>query len=98
MVPGTDWGSESPWLSDLATQMALNAPALTLLINGGNVTLTDFQISLAAGRPVVVVVGSGRLADDIATAMEGQNDSPPPHPCTSWFNTMAPAVSSPSWH
>lgn len=77
LVPGTDWGSESPWLSDLATQMALNAPALTLLINGGNVTLTDFQISLAAGRPVVVVVGSGRLADDIATAMEGQIDSPP---------------------
>lgn len=74
LVPGTDWGSESPWLSELATQMALNAPSLTLLINGGNITLTDFQISLAAGRPVVVVVGSGRLADDIAAAMA----SPPP--------------------
>jgi hypothetical protein len=69
LIPGDDWGSESPWLADFASQVAANQPSLTLLINGGKVALTDLQANLATGRPALVLAGSGRLADTIALAL-----------------------------
>lgn len=69
LIPGEDWGSESPWLADFASQVAVNQPSLTLLINGGKVALTDLQANLATGRPALVLAGSGRLADTIALAL-----------------------------
>jgi hypothetical protein len=69
LVPGESWGSESPWLAEFASLVAQGQPALTILINGGEVALTDLQANLAKGRPALVLAGSGRLADTIATAM-----------------------------
>ncbi|NMF85554.1 hypothetical protein [Nodosilinea sp. P-1105] len=69
LVPGDSWGSESPWLAEFASLVAQGQPALTILINGGQVALTDLQANLAKERPAVVLAGSGRLADTIATAM-----------------------------
>ena len=47
-------------------------PSVTLMVNGGSITLNDAQVSLAAGRPLIVVAGSGRSADEIARARAGQ--------------------------
>ncbi|NJL48328.1 MAG: hypothetical protein HC929_13630 [Leptolyngbyaceae cyanobacterium SM2_5_2] len=71
LIPGQDWGSESPWLVDLATHISASKPALTILINGGKVALTDLRANLSAGRSTLVMAGSGRLADEVATAMTG---------------------------
>lgn len=73
-IPGKDWGSESSWISDLATAMSGPKPALTLLINGGQIAALDLHINLAAGRPVLALAGSGRLADDVALAL-GQTEA-----------------------
>ncbi|MGB3199258.1 MAG: hypothetical protein WBA99_00050 [Nodosilinea sp.] len=69
LIPGDSWGSESPWLAELASDIATDHPALTLLINGGQVALTDLSENLATGRPAIVLSGSGRLADTIAAAI-----------------------------
>jgi hypothetical protein len=37
-----------------------------VLANGGAISGEDVERSLTRGRPVVVLAGSGRLADDIA--------------------------------
>jgi hypothetical protein len=71
LTPGQDWGSESPWISELATTVATPKPALTLLINGGKIAALDLHINLAAGRPMLVLAGSGRLADEVAAALAG---------------------------
>lgn len=77
-VPGQDWGCESAWIADLATALAPPQPALTLLINGGKIAATDFHLNLAAGRPMLVLAGSGRLADEVAAALAGDEKDIPP--------------------
>lgn len=68
LVPGSEWGDESPWLSRVATAIAGGRPSVTLVVNGGQITYRDIDHSLAAGRPVIVLAGTGRAADAIAAA------------------------------
>ena len=70
LVPGSKWGDDSPWVSRVASTLGSGKPSLTLLINGGENAREDVSQSVKAGRPVVVVGGTGRLADEIATATE----------------------------
>jgi len=69
LIPGQEWGAESPWIAEAAGLLAGDAPSLTLLINGGNISLIDLRESIANSRPVVVMTGTGRLADEIAAAL-----------------------------
>ena len=71
LVPGTEWGDESPWLSDVASALSVGHPSVTLLVNGGEIAYADVQRSLLAGRPLIVLAGSGRAADDIASGVWG---------------------------
>lgn len=68
LVPGQDWGDESPWLATVATALAGGAPSMTLVLNGGRITFDDVTNSLDADRPVLVLAGTGRTADEIASA------------------------------
>lgn len=68
VVPGDVWGDEVPWLSAVADAIACEAPSITLVVNGGNIAYCDIQASLAAGRRVLVLPGTGRTADAIARA------------------------------
>jgi hypothetical protein len=72
VVPGRDWGDESPWLSEVASALSIGHPSATLLVNGGEIAYADVAHSLTAGRPVIVLAGSGRAADAIASAMTGE--------------------------
>lgn len=65
LIPGSNWGDESPWISQVATTLAGHAPSLTVLANGGEVSLVDVSESIKAERPLVILAGSGRLADEI---------------------------------
>lgn len=70
-VPGTRWGDESPWLAHFATVVADGRPSATVLVNGGDVTLSDAEQSVGAGRRVIAVSSSGGTADAIAAAARG---------------------------
>lgn len=70
-VPGTQWGDESPWLARFATVVANGRPSATVLVNGGDVTLSDAEQSVGAGRRVIAVSGSGGTADALAAAARG---------------------------
>ncbi|NEO30823.1 MAG: hypothetical protein F6K36_10395 [Symploca sp. SIO3C6] len=69
LIPGDSWGDESPWLSRVATALAKGAPSVTILVNGGEIALLDVSENVKAGRQVVVLAGSGRLADEITRAV-----------------------------
>lgn len=66
-VPGVSWGDESPWISKIATLIAGNNPSLTVLLNGGDISRKDVELSLEVNRSVVVFEGTGRLADELAS-------------------------------
>lgn len=69
LIPGQEWGDESPWIAEAAGLLAGESPSLTLLINGGKISLTDLRESITNSRPIVVMTGTGRLADEIAAAL-----------------------------
>jgi len=71
LVPGDDWGDEAPWLAWTASALAGSAPSVTLLVNGGEISYSDVERSLQVDRPVIVVAGSGRTADELAAAVRG---------------------------
>lgn len=72
LIPGQQWGDESPWIAAVASQLAAHSPSITVLVNGGDVTWQDACASTEAGREVVIMAGSGRAADTLADALSGQ--------------------------
>jgi hypothetical protein len=76
LVPGSDWGEEAPWLAQLATVVAGPEESATVLVNGGDIALADVRHSIDAGRPVVVLAGSGRTADALAATVRGDQTDP----------------------
>ena len=66
LVPGEQFGDESPWIVDTATFLSKDNRSVTILINGGDVSRKDIQLSLEHGRRVIVLSRTGRLADELA--------------------------------
>jgi hypothetical protein len=73
LVPGSQFGDESPWIVDAATILSKDHKSVTILINGGEVSRKDIQLSLENGRPVIVFSRTGRLADELAREPERNN-------------------------
>jgi hypothetical protein len=71
LVPGAAWGDEAPWIARVGTVLAGGWPSVTVLVNGGEISYTDVACSLRVGRPVLAVAGSGRAADQLASAARG---------------------------
>lgn len=69
LVPGVAWGDEAPYLPLVAGAVAGPRPAVTVLINGGEVSFDDAARSIAHRRPLLVLGGTGRTADRIAAAV-----------------------------
>ena len=67
LVPGDQFGDESPWIVDTATMVSKGYRSLTILINGGEVSRKDIELSLANGRPTIALSRTGRLADELAS-------------------------------
>lgn len=66
LVPGSRFGDESPWIVDTATILSKDHKSVTILINGGEVSRKDIEMSLEKGRPVIALSRTGRLADELA--------------------------------
>jgi hypothetical protein len=70
LVPGSQFGDESPWIVSAATMLSNGRRSVTILINGGEVSRKDIELSLENGRPVIALSRTGRLADDFARQPE----------------------------
>ena len=66
LVPGNKFGDESPWIVDAATILSKGHKSVTILINGGEVSREDIDLSLDKGRPVIALSRTGRLADEFS--------------------------------
>ena len=76
LVPGTNWGDESPWLAYIANVLSQGFPSATIVVNGGEITFQDVSYSVQANRPVVTLDGTGRTADKLAAALRGEATDP----------------------
>jgi hypothetical protein len=77
LVPGSNWGDETPWLFDVAELIAADRPIRTVMVNGGAITRTELAESVRRGIPVIVIRGTGRAADDLDgdNVLDGPNAS-----------------------
>lgn len=66
LVPGSDFGDESPWIVEAATILSKGHRSVTILINGGEVSRKDIELSLEKERPVIALSRIGRLADELS--------------------------------
>ncbi|GAB1471697.1 hypothetical protein MASR2M66_25750 [Chloroflexota bacterium] len=70
LVPGSKFGDESLWIVDAATIFSKGNQSVTILINGGEISRKDIQLSLEEGRSVLALSRTGRLADEISRDLE----------------------------
>lgn len=71
LVPGTEWGDESPTLFAIARVIADGKPVVVVLIDGGPVALAESLEAVREGWSLVAVDASGRMADLIAAYKRG---------------------------
>ena len=67
LAPGERFGEDSPWLAEAASCLSRASKSVTILANGGGVARKDIALSIEKGRSVIVLAGTGRLADEIAS-------------------------------
>jgi hypothetical protein len=76
LVESNEWGGETETMYELAEKFSKEVPVLTVLVNGGQVAKNEVLQSIRHTWPIIVIEGTGRLADEIALAILGKTDSP----------------------
>jgi hypothetical protein len=72
LVQGNHWGDETPTMLALADVLSAGSPSVALLAGGGAVARQEVMGDVRAGREVVALAGTGRLADELATLARGE--------------------------
>lgn len=77
---GKDWGSETRTLFGLLSALATKIPALIILVGGGTVSRQEMLQAVRHHWQVVVIKGSGGLADQLSSAWDTIDTAPPDDP------------------
>lgn len=76
LVNSDQWGGESQMIVNLTKAIAnRQKPMMGILINGGRIAERDVYLATTQGDnriPILILEGSGRVADDISTAFKTQ--------------------------
>lgn len=70
-VEAARWGDEMPLMMGLASRCGAGMPSVAVLAGGGAVAAREVRAHLDVERPVIVLEGSGRLADRLAGIVRG---------------------------
>jgi len=65
------WGSETATMYELFARLAEGRPSAAIVANGGSITLAEVDANIRAGRPMIVIAGSGRAADAVVSLLAG---------------------------
>lgn len=97
LVEANNWGDEAEMLAQVAHELSGHYPAMEILVNGGDVARRDIIAYLQKGGEVIVIQGSGRFADELATAVEKGHIKDPElyHALTQGRVHVFPLTSSP---
>jgi hypothetical protein len=78
-VDNPDWdgangyfGSETAAMYKVFAKLAEGKGSVAVVANGGGITLTEVDENIRAGRPIVLVSGSGRAADAMRSILDGR--------------------------
>jgi hypothetical protein len=77
LVDGREWGDELPTMMRLAALLGARVPSIAVVAGGGEVATREFVAHAQAGREVIVLGGSGGLADEVAAVVAGRASGDP---------------------
>lgn len=63
------WGSETAVMYALFARLAEGRRSVAVVANGGGITVNEVAANVEAGRPLILVEGSGRAADAIVSLL-----------------------------
>jgi hypothetical protein len=72
LVEGSEWGSELATIFNLTSALTINAPGVAILASGGSNARDEAVQAVRQNLPLIVIEGSGGLADQIATAWKAR--------------------------
>ena len=72
LVDGAAWGDETPTMLALCRELDRRGPVVALIAGGGAQTMIEIDGHRVDHRPVIILTGTGRLADHLA------RQTPPP--------------------
>ncbi len=72
LVEGSEWGSELATIFDLVTALTKDAPGVAILASGGVNARDEAVQAVRQNLPLIIIEGSGGLADEIATAWKSR--------------------------
>jgi hypothetical protein len=76
LVDTDTWGGETDTIFRLAGAISQGLASVALLVDGGETTRKEIRENARARRPLIVLAGSGRLADTLAAAQAQGTDDP----------------------
>jgi hypothetical protein len=75
-APAQDsWGSETETMYWLFGKLAEGRPSITIVANGGGITLAEVEANVRAGRRMILLEGSGRAADALISLLKNTRAS-----------------------
>ena len=78
LAPAQDtWGSETATMYWLFGKLAAGRPSVTIVANGGGITLNEVDANVRAGRRMVLIEGSGRAADALISLLRKTEPTDP---------------------
>jgi hypothetical protein len=64
------WGSETDAMYWLFAKLSEGRPSVTIVANGGGITLKEVEANVRAGRRMMLIEGSGRAADALVSLLQ----------------------------
>lgn len=77
LVATDEWGAETEAMLSLADALSADCGSLAVLAGGGAGSRREILGHVRAGRPVIVLAGTGRFADELAGVIGGGSPSDP---------------------
>jgi hypothetical protein len=79
LVETNEWGGETETMYELANVFSEGCPSVAILINGGDIAKNEVLYNVRQRRPIIVIEGSGRFADEVARNIHAKSsfDSDP---------------------
>ena len=69
LVKANTWGEETTTMYELVQFLSREHTSVAVLVNGGEIARKEALYNVHQGRPLIIIEGSGRAADEIARAM-----------------------------
>jgi SLOG in TRPM, prokaryote len=73
LVDSNEWGGETETMYELAKVYSQSCPSVAILVNGGAIAKNEVLYNVRQNRPIIVIEGSGRLADDIVEVLRSMS-------------------------